>query len=186
MALWHRRSWAVEVLALVALSGGLACGDDEPARDQTIFWVTLGTALGATCSSFDTFDAPNDGSARDITIGRGAGDRFVDGDEGYVECNVSEGSAAGQFNLSLSLSGGDFGNLSVRGVATGTDATVDLDFTTTGGISLEQDGCTATVREALAGAIWLTNLSCPGLIDPSSPGVTCTGTGGLIAENCSR
>jgi hypothetical protein len=186
MALRHRRTWAVEVLALGLMSGALACGDDEPARDQTVFWMTLSTSIGARCSSIDTFDVPNDGTARNITTGSGGGARFVDGDDGYVECTVEEGSAAGQFNVSLDLSAGDFGNLSVRGVATGEQATLDVDFTTTGSISLGQDGCTATVRQALAGAIWLQNLSCPGLVDPSSPGISCTGTGGLIAENCSR
>jgi hypothetical protein len=187
MALRHRRSWAVEVLALAAMSGALACGDDEPARDQTVFWMTLSTSLGAQCSSFDTFDVPNDGTARNITTGNGAGARFVDGDDdGFVECTVEEGSAAGQFNVSLSLSAGDFGNLSVVGVATGTQATVDVNFTTTTAVSLSQDDCTATVEEALAGAIWLKNLSCPGLVDRSSPGISCTGTGGLIAENCAR
>jgi hypothetical protein len=177
---------AVEVLALAVMSGALACGDDEPARDQTVFWMTLSTSLGARCSSFDTFDVPNDGTARDITIGNGVGDRFVDGDGGFVECSVEQGSAAGQFNVNLSLSAGDFGNLNVFGVATGDQATLDVDFTTTTSISLNQDGCTATVREALAGAIWLQNLNCPGLVDPSSPGIACTGMGGLIAENCAR
>jgi hypothetical protein len=186
MALQHRRSWAVEVLALAAMSGALACGDDEPARDQTVFWMTLSTSLGAQCSSFDTFDVPNDGTARNITTGNGSGARFVDGEgDGFVECSVEEGSA-GQFNVSLSLSAGDFGNLSVIGVATGDQATVDVDFTTTTSVSLSQDDCTATVEEALAGAIWLKNLSCPGLVDPSSPGISCTGNGGLIAENCAR
>ena len=186
MALRHRRSLAVEVLALVAMSAALGCGDDEPARDQTVFWMTLSTSLGAQCSSFDTFDVPNDGTARNITTGGGAGERFVDGDGGYVECAVQEANAAGQFNVSLTLSAGDFGNLSVFGVATGEQATLDVDFTTVTSVSLQQDGCTATVKEALAGAIWLQNLTCPGLVDPSSPGITCTGMGGLIAENCAR
>lgn len=186
MALQHRRSWAVEVLALVAASSALACGDDEPARDQTVFWMTLSTSLGAQCSSFDTFDVPNDGTARNITTGNGAGARFVDGDDGYVECTVEEGAAAGQFNVSLNLSAGDFGNLTVIGSATGEQATVDVSFTTTSSVRLSQDDCTANVEEVLAGAIWLKNLSCPGLVDPSSPGISCTGTGGLIAENCAR
>jgi hypothetical protein len=177
---------AVEVLALAVAGGVLACGDDKPARDQTVFWMTLSTSLGATCSSFDTFDAPNDGTARNITTGTGGGDRFVDGDGGYVSCTVEQGGAAGQFNVTLSLSGADFGNLTVTGVTMGQDATVDVSFTTASGIDLAQDGCTATVKEALAGAIWLQNLSCPGLVDRSSPGISCTGTGGLIAENCAR
>ncbi len=189
MALRHRRSWAVEVLALAAIGGALACGDDEPARDQTVFWMTLSTSLGAQCSSFDTFDVPNDGTARNITTGNGAGARFVDGEgDGFVECTVEESNAAGQFNVSLNLSAGDFGNLTVIGVAAGAggEATVDVSFTTTSSVRLSQDDCTANVEEALAGAIWLKNLSCPGLIDPSSPGISCTGTGGLIAENCAR
>jgi hypothetical protein len=176
-------------MALAVMGGALGCGDDKPARDQTVFWMALSTPLGATCSSFDTFDVPNDGTARNITTGDGGGARFVDGSgDGYVECTVQQGSAAGQFNLSLNLSAGDFGTLSVRGVATGEQATVNVDFTTTTSISLSSpaDGCTATVKEALAGAIWLQNLSCPSLTDASSPGIACTGTGGLIAENCAR
>lgn len=177
----------MEVLALAAVSGALACGDDKPARDQTVFWIALSASLGAQCSSFETFDVPNDGTARNITTGNGNGARFVDGsDDGYVTCTVEEGSADGQFNVDLRLSAGDFGNLSVVGVAAGGQATVDVDFTTTSALSLSQDDCTATVQEALAGAIWLKNLSCPGLVDPSSPGISCTGTGGLIAENCAR
>jgi hypothetical protein len=177
----------MEVLALAAVSGALACGDDKPARDQTVFWIALSASLGAQCSSFETFDVPNDGTARNITTGNGNGARFVDGsDDGYVTCTVEEGSADGQFNVDLRLSAGDFGTLSVVGVAAGGQATVDVDFTTTSALSLSQDDCTATVEEALAGAIWLKNLSCPGLVDPSSPGISCTGTGGLIAENCAR
>ena len=187
MALRQRRSWAVEVLALAVMSGALACGDDEPARDQTVFWMTLSTSLGAQCSSFDTFDVPNDGTARNITTGNGVGDRFVDGqDDGYVECTVEQGGGEGQFNVLMTLSAGDFGNLRVSGVANGNQATVDVDFTTTSSVSLSQDDCTATVEEALEGAIWLKNLRCPGLVDPSSPGISCTGTGGMIAENCAR
>ena len=169
------------------MSGALACGDDEPARDQTVFWIALSASLGAQCSSFETFDVPNDGTARNITSGNGAGARFIDGEgDGFVSCTVEQGSAAGQFDLNLSLSAGDFGNLSVVGTATGEQATVDVNFTTTSFVSLSQDDCTATVEEALAGAIWLKNLSCPGLVDDSSPGISCTGTGGLIAENCAR
>jgi len=187
MALRHRRSWAVEVLALAAISGTFACGDDEPARDQTVFWMALSASQGATCSSFETFDVPNDGTARNITTGNGAGARFVDGDDdGFVECTVEE--AAGQYNVFLNLSAGDFGTLTVEGVAApaGGQATLDVAFTTTSSVQLSQDACTATVEEALAGAIWLKNLSCPGLVDPSSPRISCTGTGGLIAENCAR
>lgn len=168
------------------MGGALGCGDDKPARDQTVFWIALSASPGATCSSFETFDVPNDGTARNITTGNGAGARFVDGDDGYVECSVEQGSAAGQFNLSLSVSAGDFGTLSVSGSAAGEQATVDVDFTTTSAVTLSQDDCTATVEEVLAGAIWLKNLSCPGLVDRSSPGIACTGTGGLIAENCAR
>src|SRR5690606_36335824 len=117
--------------------------------------------------------------------GNGGGERLVDGDDGFVECSVQQGGADGQFDLDVSLSAGVIGSLRISGEAAGTAATVDVTFTTTS-FSLEQDGCTATVREALAGAIWLDNLSCPGLVDRSSPAISCTGTGGLIAENCSR
>lgn len=184
----HRRSLAFEVLTLAALSGTLACGDDEPARDQSVFWMALGTSLGATCSSARTFSLPNE-TARTVTSGNGQGDRLVDGDDGIVSCRVEE-TGTGQFSVSVDLSSGEIGTLSIRGTASkapsveGT-ATVDVDFTTTQ-FRLTQDGCTATVREALAGAIWLDDLSCPGLVDPSSPGISCTGTGGVIAENCAR
>src|SRR5688500_12702529 len=180
MALRHRRSRAMGVLALAAMSGVLACGDDEPARDQTVFWIALSASLGAQCSSFDTLDVPNDGTARNITAGDGTGARFVDGtDDGYVTCTVEEGSADGQFNVDVRLSAGDFGNLSVVGVAPAArgQATVDVNFTTPSALSLSQDDCTATVQEALPGVIWLKNLGCPGLVDPSSHGISCTGTG---------
>lgn len=188
MALLERRSLAVEILALVALGGALACGGDEPARDQAVFWIALSAPPGGgTCSSFETFDAPNDGTARGITTGGGAGERLVDGDDGFVECVVAEGTAADQYNLSLNLQqAGDFGSLSVTGVATGADATLNIALTTTTAVRLEQNGCTATVREALSGAVWLTDITCPTLGDPSSPGIRCVGTGGMIAENCSR
>jgi hypothetical protein len=177
------------VLALAAMSGALACGDDEPARDQAVFWIALSASLGAQCSSFETLDVPNDGTARNIAAGNGRGARFVDGEgDGFVTCLVEERSADGQFNVDVELSAGDFGNLSVSGVAppAGGQATLNVNFTTTSALRLSQDGCTATVEEALSGAIWLKNLSCPGLVDPSSPGISCTGTGGLIAENCAR
>ncbi len=181
----QRRSLAFEVLALAALGGAFACGDDEPARDQSVFWMSLQTSPGATCSSARTYSLPDD-TARAVTTGNGQGERLVDGDEGLVECTVQEG-AAGQFSLSVNLSSGEIGSLSIRGSANKTDgtATVDVDFTTTG-FRLTQDGCQATVREALPGALWLDDLSCPGLIEPSSPGVTCNGAGGLIVENCAR
>jgi hypothetical protein len=179
---------AFQVLALLALGNTVACGDDEPARDQSVFWMSFGQSPGANCSSARTFSVPDDG-ARSVTTGNGQGERLVDGDDGLVECSVRE-SGAGQFDLSLNLTGGEIGALSVRGAASkapnvdGT-ATIDIDMTTSG-FRLTQDGCTATVREALAGAVWLDDLSCPGLIDPSSPSISCTGTGGLIIENCSR
>lgn len=167
------------------MSSVLACGDDEPARDRAVFWMTLGTSLGATCSSAETFSVPEGSDARQTIIGTGAGERLVDGDGGFVGCTVQQGSADGQFNFDVDLSAGVIGSLGISGSTTGTTATVDVSFTTTS-FGLAQDGCTATVREALAGAIWLDELSCPGLVDRSSPAISCTGTGGLIAENCSR
>jgi hypothetical protein len=169
------------------MGGALGCGDDEPARDQALLWVQLD---GASCTHFRTFSLPDDG-ARNVLTGSGQGDRLVDGsDDSLVQCTVAAGSAAGQFNVNLDLSRGEIGNFSASGVVTMTSETagtanVDIVLQTTS-FTVAQDGCTATARAGLAGAVWLNNFSCPGLVDPSSPGSICTGTGALIAENCSR
>jgi hypothetical protein len=189
----HRRSWAFKVLTVGVLGSALSalsCGDDEPARDQAVLWLQLGTALGATCSSARAFNLPDDG-ARSIITGNGAGDRLVDGsDDANIVCGVSEGSAAGQYNVNFNLSRGEIGSFNLRGSLTKPadgdgQGMFNVVFATTS-FTLQQNGCTGTVRQALPGAVWLSSLSCPGLVDPSSPAITCTGTGGLIAENCSR
>jgi hypothetical protein len=192
ISLRHRGSRAFEVVAVAVLGSALLnCGDDEPARDQAVFWIQLGTASGATCSSTRAFNLPGMDARTIITGTNGTGDRLVDGDDdSLVECSVTEAAAAGQYNLSFNLSSGEIGSFNVRGSLTKpADAdgqgTFDVIFNTTS-FSLEQDGCTGTIRQALRGAVWISSLSCPGLIDPSSPGISCTGNGGLIAENCSR
>lgn len=151
--------------------------------------MSLSPSQGSTCSSARTFNVPGP-EARATIIGSGQGPRLVDGDDGRVECNVSNGSAAGEFNVTVTLSSGEIGSLLLRGAVTlagdaqGT-GTFRVDFTTTQ-FSLTQTGCTATVEEALPGAVWVSNLTCPDLGDPSSPSIACVGTGGFIAENCSR
>lgn len=173
---------------MVGASLVLGCGDDEPARDQTVFWMSLSANLGQMCSSIRSYSLPDD-TARSIITGSGQGERLVDGDDAIVECTVSE-SGAGQFNVAFDLSSGEIGSFGARGTvskmpnADGT-GTFNINFVTTQ-FSLEQDGCTATVEEALEGALWVSNLSCPTFGDPRSPSIACTGTGGFILENCSR
>lgn len=166
------------------------CGDDEPPRDQAVFWMNLSPAQGAMCSSARSFFIPGN-DARDIITGGGAGARLVDGEGGgFVSCSVSA-TGADTYAVGLDFSVGEIGSFSARGSVTngagdtpGT-GTLDIYFTTTQ-FDLEQRGCTATVEEAFAGATWISNLSCPGMVDPSSPQISCVGTGGFIAENCSR
>jgi hypothetical protein len=191
----HRRSWAFEVLAASVVGGlltggAIGCGDDEPARDQAVLWMQLTPAQNRTCSSARTFSLPDDG-ARNVITGSGGGDRLVDGSAGsFVECRVAGAGASGQFNVSFNLSSGEIGSFSASGVVTMTSqtegtGTFDIVFQTTS-FTLRQDGCTATARAGLEGAVWLDGLNCSGLLDPSSPAIACTGTGGLIAENCAR
>jgi hypothetical protein len=181
---------AFEVLAVAALGVVFGCGDDKPASDQAVFWMSLSPAQGQVCSSARTFSLPDD-AARSVLTGSGQGERLVDGkDDSFVECSVSEGSASGQFDVSFDLSSGEIGSFSARGAVTMTSATegtgmVDIIFQTTS-FTLRQDGCTATAKAGLEGAVWFDSLSCPGLVDRSSPGVVCNGSGGFIAENCAR
>jgi hypothetical protein len=182
-----------EVLTVAVLGGALGCGDDKPARDQTVFWMQLGTSLGQMCSSTKTFSLPDDSARNTITNPNDDAERLVDGSDGsLVECTVSEGNAAGAYDLQLTLSIGEIGSMYLRGPLTkpaGADGqgTFDINFNTTS-FSLEQEdlGCTGTVKDARPGAVWITDLSCPSMSDPSSPGVACTGSGGLIAENCAK
>ena len=99
-------------------------------------------------------------------------------------------ATTGQDRVSFDLSGGAVASFSVRGTvdkapgALGTGS-LDVDIAAAG-VALNQDDCTATVQEAVGGALWVSNLSCTNLRDPSSPAVACTGTGGFIIENCAR
>jgi len=177
-------------LALAGVVLATGCGDDKPAKDQTVFWVSLTTALGKTCSSARSFSLPDD-TARDNIVNGGGGARLKDGGENIVECTVSEGNAPGTFDVSYRVSKGEIGSYSANGVVTmppgqktGT-GTLDVGFQSTQ-FSLTQEGCTATVNQAIAGAIWISSLSCPSLRDPSSPAIECVGSGGFIAENCSH
>jgi hypothetical protein len=191
MGLRQRRIAAFEVLAVVAgVSFVLGCGDDKPARDQAVLWLQMSTGNGQQCSSAASFNLPDDSARSTILSGNIEGERLVDGeDDALVECTVTAGAAAGQYEVSVDLAGGAIANFSARGTVTkmpnvdGT-GTFDIDFAST--FSLAQTGCTATVGEALGGALWVRNLSCPALRDPSSPSIECTGTGGFIVENCSR
>ena len=175
---------------MATLSVAFGCGDDEPARDQAVFWMALSPAQGQVCSSARTFSLPDEG-ARSVLTGSGQGERLVHGDDDtFIECTVSEGSASGQFDIDFDLSSGEIGSFSANGAVTMTSATegtgmLDIIFQTTS-FTLRQDGCTATARAGLEGAVWFDSVSCPGLTDRSSPGVVCNGFGGFIAENCAR
>jgi hypothetical protein len=181
---------AFEVLTMATLSAALGCGEDEPAKDQAVFYMGLSTGSGQNCSSTRTFSLPDD-SARTVVIGTGQGERLVDGDDdSLVTCRVSEGNASGQFDVTFDLSSGEIGSFSATGTVTMTSATegtgvLDIIFQTSS-FTLRQDGCTATAKAGLEGAVWFDSLSCPGLVDRSSPGIVCNGSGGLIAENCAR
>jgi hypothetical protein len=175
-------------MALAA--SGVGCGDDEPPKDQAVFWMGFAPAAGNTCASARTFSRPDETARATITGTSGGGERLVDGDgDALVECSVSGGN--GQFNVSFNLSSGDIGNVGINGTAmwaggdTPGTGTLDVDFSTTDFLLVQQD-CTATVAQAFPGALWVSNLSCPMLRDPNSTSGLCVGTGGFIIENCSR
>jgi hypothetical protein len=184
MRLLHRLIGLAELGAALAVVT-MGCGDDEPATPQAVFWFGLSPATGRTCSSARNYQFPATAS-QTIASSSGAGDRIVDGGENRVRCQVT--AVAGDpngFDLDADFASGEIGNFSIRGRMSKTVAS-DLDIDLSGGFSLEQDGCTATVNNVLGGAVWLSNLSCPNLTDPSSPGIACVANGGLIFENCGR
>lgn len=175
---------------LAGASLALGCGDDKPAKDQTVFWLQMSTGVGQQCSSTASLSLPDE-SARQVIIGNGGGERLVDGDDGgVVECSVTPSATDGRYDVRFDLTGGPVASFSARGTvdkAPGVPGTGSLDvYISTSQFSLNQAGCTATVQEAIGGALWVRNLSCPALRDPSSPAIECTGTGGFIIENCSR
>ena len=187
MGLRQRRSVVLGVLAGAGLA--LGCGDDKPAKDQTVFWFQMSTSQGQQCSSTASFSLPDE-SARSIIIGSGRGDRLVDGDDDtVVECSVTPAATAGQYFVSVDLSSGPVASFSVRGSVTkmpNVDGTGTFDVNLSSSFSLGQEDCSGTVKEVVGGALWVSNMSCPSLRDPSSPAIECTGTGGFIIENCAR
>jgi hypothetical protein len=173
------------------------CGSDKQAPQQAVFWYGLSTAQGATCSSAKTYSFP-DSTARDTIVGTdGVGKRAEDGSDYLVVCTVKQSSAGGAYNVNLRFGGGDVGSFTASGsltapaaAAAGADAvdtsgTLDVNFNTAD-FALQQTGCTAQVHTLVPGAVWLQNLSCSAMKDPSSPSISCQGTGGLIFENCSH
>jgi hypothetical protein len=89
--------------------------------------------------------------------------------------------------VSLEISSGGIGNLGMSGTAVSGvgGANLRLNFQTRDFFLGQEQGCTGDVQFVKPGAIWVRNLTCSNLIDPSSPGVSCIGNGGFIIENCS-
>jgi len=167
----------------------MACGDDEVPPQQAVFWLGLSSTAQAQCSANRNFTLPAD--ARTTITGNGQGDRVKDGQDvmgsdALVECTVKETpKGSGSYNVDLTLSVGEIGNFSADGVLTGNSGTVDVNFNTAQ-FQLEQDDCTADIEQIIGGAVWLQNLHCANMRDPSSPGVSCDALGGVIFENCAR
>jgi hypothetical protein len=190
VSLRQRRSGAFEVLVLAGVGLGLGCGDDEPAKDQTVFWLQMSEGVGQNCLSAASVSLPDE-TARSVIVGNGSGARLVDGKDGaFVECAVTPAATAGDYDVRFDLGGGAVTSFGARGTVSkmpnvpGTGS-LDIDIATSQ-FSLGQDDCTATVQEAIGGALWVRNLTCPALRDPSSPAVECTATIGFIIENCER
>ncbi len=144
---------------------------------------------GMQCSHLGNFGLPDETTARNTVFVSGEGDRLENGGETDVECRVEE-TGAGQYNVRYELSSAEVGNLLITGTAskpTPEDgaATLNLNLQTTQ-FALEQQGdaCTGVVEFAGEGAIWIHDITCDNLIEPSSPGRVCTGSAGFIAENC--
>jgi hypothetical protein len=193
----RQRLTVLGILGAVAANGALSCGDDKPAPKQSVLWFGLGTALGATCSSARTFSFPDD-TARDTILGSsGNGPRASDGADDLVECTVKQKASGADYDVYLRFQGGEVGNFVAQGVLTApqpvaagqdsvdTDGTVDITFNTSQ-FALADRSCTAKVHTLVPGAIWLQSLKCDALKDPSSPSISCQGTGGVIFENCSH
>jgi hypothetical protein len=175
---------------LAAATGATACGDDKVAPQQAVFWFGLSSTAGAQCSANKNFQLPPDARAT-ITGTTGQGERVKDGQDvmgtdAVVECTVKETTkGSGSFNVSLKLSVGEIGIFDADGVLALPSGTVDVDFNTAQ-FSLNQDDCTANVEVLRNGAVWLKDLHCTNMRDPSSPGVSCDGLGGVIFENCAH
>lgn len=166
------------------LVGALGCGDEDPPPQQAVFWLGLSAPVGATCASADTFQYPAT-AQQTIASTTGNGERIVDGDD-LVSCQVSPAaSGGGAFDVNFDFATDVITSFSASGRLDAAGGEIDINLVTPG-FALEQDSCTATVKTILPGAVWIQSLNCPDLVDPRSPGIRCTGVGGLIFENCSR
>ena len=185
-----RTATRLAVIGLVPLFSA-ACGDEEAPPQQAAVWLTLGTPLGGNCPALDNFEFPDDARTIITTDGKappGEPARVVDGAD-LVSCRVA--GVAGMpdvFDVEFEFSAGAIGNMIAEGqVSEAAGGTLDVNLqANSGGLELAQDGCAVTVKEALAGAVWITSLSCSNMLQARSPGQACTGTGGLILENCAR
>jgi len=173
-------------------NGGTEPSENEPDEEgdvpasQAIVWLSLATAEQGTCTSTRTFELPL-GAHEAIVSDDATGDRIVDGPTDSVQCRITQVPGSNEsFELDLQVSSGEVGLFRATGVVTPTifGSSLDVELTTTSS-SLQQDGCVATAKVVNSlGAVWLQALSCPALRDPSSPGVVCAGSGGVIFENC--
>jgi hypothetical protein len=190
----RHRLLVVGALAAAVVTSA-ACGGDKAAPQQAVAWFGLGaSASGASCSTLKTYQLPPDARAT-ITGGSGAGERVKDGSDYFVDCDVRLApSSTTNYNVSLKLEGDNAGVANF--VATGvlpvppspdmvSTGNVDIVFTT-GQFSLQQTRCTVDIKALVPGAVWLRNLHCDNLHDPSSPGIACDGLGGVIFENCAH
>jgi hypothetical protein len=174
----------------LAATGTAACGDDEVAPQQAVFWYGLSSTAGGQCSANKNFALPEDARTT-ITGTTGQGDRVKDGqdimgNDTVVECSVKETmKGSNSFDVRLRLSVGEIGNFLVLGKLSSPSGAVDVDFNTVT-FDLEQDDCTADVETIRGGAIWLKNLHCTDMREASSPSVSCDGFGGVIFENCAH
>ena len=181
------RVWLIVSSVLLAAASGISCGDDEPARRQAVMYLGLSTTQNANCSSADTFELP-EGAQMTATSTLGEGERIVDRGGTAVNCTVRETPGAEgsyQVDLSIQTQDNEVGYFSASGVVSDTASDLDVRLQTTG-FELEQEGCTATIEFAIAGAVWLRDLYCPQLTEERTIGNLCTGRGALIFENCSR
>jgi hypothetical protein len=175
---------------LLAATGAMACGDDEVAPQQAVFWLGLSSTAGSQCSANKTFALPDDARTT-ITGSTGQGERVKDGQDlqgtdTVVECSVTETmKGSNSYDVRLRLSVGEIGNFTARGTLSKPSGTIDVDFTTSQ-FSLEQDDCTATVETIVGGAIWIKELHCASMRDPRTPSTACDGLGGVIFENCTH
>lgn len=166
-----------------SMAGGGGSSAEQPlAAKQAVLWFGLNAATGATCPATRTYQLPDSARAT-ITSSTAVGERIEDGGENVVECSVRPAGDGMDYDVQLRFTGGEIGNFSVRGTLGVTGGELELDFNTSQ-FGLTQADCMATVTAVTSGAIWLTDLRCPNLRDPVTPGTQCDGQGGLIFENC--